>query len=63
MSFDPVAHDTVGLEILDRLQAENEVSTTDYLRDKATSYLKLGMELGLGTNQPDQMDVVDLKLG
>jgi hypothetical protein len=63
MSFDPVAHDTVGLEILDRLQAENEVSTTDYLRDKATSYLKLGMELGLGTNQADQMDVVDLKLG
>jgi len=63
MSFDPIAHDTVGLQILERLQAENEVSTTAYLRDKATSYLALGAEMGLGTNQADQMDVVDLTLG
>jgi len=63
MSFDPIAHDTVGLQILDQLQAENNVSVTGYLRDKATSYLKVAAELGLGTNQADQMDVVDIRLG
>jgi hypothetical protein len=63
MSFDPIAHDTIGLQILDQLQAENEISGTDFFRDTANSYLKLGAELGLGTNQADQMDVVDLKLG
>jgi len=63
MSFDPIAHDTVGLQILDQLQAENDVSVTDYLKDKATLYLKAGTELGLGTDQADQTDVVDIKLG
>jgi hypothetical protein len=62
MSFDPIAHDAVGLQILDQLQAENDVSATGYLRDKATSYLNVGAELGLGTNQADQMDVVELEL-
>jgi hypothetical protein len=63
MSFDPVAHDTVGLQILEQLQVENEVSASEFLRDEATLYLKLGAELGLGTDQADQMNVVDIKLG
>lgn len=63
MSFDPIAHDTVGLQILEQLQTENDVSASDFLRDKATSYLKIGAELGLGTDQTDQMDMVDIELG
>lgn len=62
MSFDPVAHDTVGMQLLERLQAENESTLTSSLSDLATSYLKTAAELGLGTNDPQHMDVVEVKL-
>ncbi len=63
MSFDPVAHDTVGLQILEQLQTENNASLSSLLRDKATSYLSTGAELGLGTDQLDNMDMVAVNLG
>jgi hypothetical protein len=63
MSFDPVAHDAVGMQILEQLQTENNAALSSYLRDKATSYLRIGAELGLGTDQPDNMDIVEIKLG
>jgi hypothetical protein len=63
MSFDPIAHDTVGMQILEQLQTENNAALSSYLRDKATSYLKIGTELGLGTDQADNMDVVEIELG
>ncbi len=63
MSFDPVAHDAVGMQILEQLQAENDAALSSFLRDRATSYLKIGAELGLGTDQVDNMDMAEIKLG
>jgi hypothetical protein len=63
MSFDPVAHDTVGMQILEQLQAENEVTLSSALRDLATSYLTVAAELNLGTNDPEQIETVEVKLG
>ncbi|MBE7551640.1 MAG: DUF362 domain-containing protein [Anaerolineales bacterium] len=63
MSFDPVAHDTVGMQILEQLQGENDATLAPYLRDLATSYLKTAAELGLGTNNLQHMAVEEVKLG
>ena len=63
MSFDPVAHDAVGMLILEQLQTENKAALSSSLRDKVTSYLKIGTELGLGTDQADNMDMAEIKLG
>jgi hypothetical protein len=63
MSFDPVAHDTVGMQILERLQGENDATLAPYLRDLATSYLKTAAELGLGTNDLQHLTVEEVKLG
>lgn len=63
LSFDPVAHDTVGMQILEKLQAEKEATLAPYLRDLATSYLKVAAELGLGTNEPQHMQLEEIKLG
>jgi hypothetical protein len=62
MSFDPVAHDAVGMQMLDRLQAENNKATFPYLRDIATTYLNTAAELGLGTNDPQHMQVEEVEL-
>ena len=62
MSFDPVAHDTVGMQILEKLQTENDVALADSLKDKATSYLQMAADLNLGTNQADQMDMAEINL-
>jgi hypothetical protein len=63
MSFDPVAHDAVGLQILEQLQSENDATLASSLRDRASSYLKIGAELGLGTEQSDNMDIAEIELG
>jgi hypothetical protein len=63
MSFDPVAHDTVGMQILEKLQTEKEAALGSFLRDVATSYLKASAELGLGTNDPQHMKLEEIKLG
>lgn len=63
MSFDPVAHDTVGMQILERLQIENEATLSPALREKATSYLKIASEMGLGSDDPQNIEVVEVKLG
>jgi hypothetical protein len=63
MSFDPVAHDTVGLQILEQLQTENSAALSAPLRKKATSYLKVGAELSLGTDQAGNMDMAEIELG
>jgi hypothetical protein len=63
MSFDPVAHDTLGMQILERLQTENEAGLSSALKDKATSYLKTAAELGLGTNDLQHMDLAEVRLG
>jgi hypothetical protein len=62
MSFDPVAHDSLGMQMLDRLQAENNKALSSSLRDIATAYLQTAAELGLGTNDPQHMQEVEVEL-
>jgi uncharacterized protein (DUF362 family) len=63
MSFDPVAFDAVGLQtVVDKLTADGRNS---YLRTAtlgAEPWLAVGAEIGLGTNDPANIDLVDLKL-
>jgi hypothetical protein len=63
MSFDPVAHDAIGMQILEQLQTENKAALSSSLRDKVTSYLKIGAELGLGADQADNIDLTEIELG
>ena len=62
VSFDPVAHDTVGLEILSKLKTDNGRDPASNI-SMATPCLESGAELGLGTNDPDHMEVVEVMLG
>ena len=62
MSFDPVAHDTVGLEVFSQLLTDdggNPAAATG----QATPWLESGAELGLGTNDPDNIELVEVSLG
>jgi hypothetical protein len=61
MSFDPVAHDTVGLDIIANLR-EAEGGSRQPLVNNATPWLRHGAELGLGTNDPDDIDLVEVDL-
>lgn len=63
MSFDPVAHDTVGMQILEQLQTENEAVLSPALREKATSYLKIAAELGLGSDDLKNIEVMEASIG
>jgi hypothetical protein len=51
------------MQLLEQLQTENKATLSSYLRDKATSYLKAAAELSLGTNDPKQIETVEVKLG
>jgi hypothetical protein len=62
MSFDPIAHDTVGLEMLSQLRTANEDNPTAIL-NMAAPCLESGAELGLGTNDPGNMEVIEVNLG
>lgn len=62
MSFDPVAHDTVGLEFLGQRQTELERSPQAGVR-KATPWLRNGAELGLGTDDVEHIELVETILG
>jgi hypothetical protein len=61
MSFDPVAHDTVGLDIIANLR-ESEGGSGQPLVDNATPWLSNGVKLGLGTNDPNDIDLVEMNL-
>jgi uncharacterized protein (DUF362 family) len=58
MSFDPVAHDTQGLKVLgEAITAKGRDPASNF---KLASYwLASGVELGLGTNDPANMDLVE----
>jgi hypothetical protein len=61
MSFDPVAHDTVGLEVFSQLltaDGGNPAGATAM----ASPWLKNGAKLGLGTNDPDYMELAEINL-
>jgi len=62
MSFDPVAHDTVGLQLYsDLLVADG--GDPGLATSQATPWLESGAELGLGINHPDGIDQVEVNLG
>jgi hypothetical protein len=61
MSFDPVAHDTVGLQIVNKVLTA-EGSSTEAATNLATPWLEGAAQLGLGTNDPDNMELVEVNL-
>lgn len=62
MSFDPVAHDTMGLQTFSQLLTADG-GNPEWARDVASLCLEAGAELGLGTNDPHQIELVELNLG
>ena len=61
MSFDPVAHDTLGLKLLTS-ELEKAGDDPTALVEMATPALKYAVELGLGTNDPANMQVIEQTL-
>ena len=61
MSFDPVAHDTQGLQILTALQAANNIDS-EPTRKPALAWLQNAADLGVGTNLPDKIESIEQKL-
>jgi hypothetical protein len=57
MSFDPVAHDTVGLDVLTQLLAAEGSSVS--LLDMAKRCLASGATFGIGTNLSENIEVVE----
>jgi hypothetical protein len=62
MSFDPVAHDTVGLQMLSEVMV-SEGHDPAAATDLADGWLTKSAELGLGANDPDNIDLVEVTLG
>lgn len=61
MSFDPLAHDTIGFQILSDLLKDK----SDYLESlkmMATPCFEYAGKLGLGATDPKQIELVELKL-
>jgi uncharacterized protein (DUF362 family) len=64
MSFDPVALDTVGLQVYnDTMTAEGNDSAIKVATSLARAWLANGVELGVGTNDPNNIDLVEVNLG
>jgi hypothetical protein len=61
MSFDPVAHDTLGLQVLNNVQATNGIET-EPTRQRAAEYLRNAAALGLGTDQMSNIEFVEESL-
>jgi hypothetical protein len=65
MSFDPVAIDTMALQMLEQLLTDEGDSPAAFLAllEMATPCLEGGAEFGLGTNDPATMDLVEVNVG
>jgi uncharacterized protein (DUF362 family) len=61
MSFDPVAHDAVGLQLLSETITGQGRDPSGNIK-LAGYWLASGAELGLGTNDPAHIDLVEEKL-
>jgi uncharacterized protein (DUF362 family) len=61
MSFDPVAHDTVGLQVFTET-ATAEGGNPDLATRLATPWLENGAEMGLGTNDLDSINWMEVNL-
>ncbi len=62
MSFDPVAHDTVGLQLYKQMLAA-EGGNPAGATEQATAWLNASAELGLGVNDMDDIEWMDVMLG
>jgi hypothetical protein len=64
MGFDPVAFDATGLQmVLDQLTAEGRESSASAATRGAKPWLAVGAEIGLGTNDPANIDLKEINLG
>jgi uncharacterized protein (DUF362 family) len=64
VSFDPVAHDAVGFQVLGEvLVSEGNDGKAEYLAKTAQLWLPRSAELGLGTNDPVNIDLKEVNLG
>jgi hypothetical protein len=61
MSFDPVAHDRLGLQALNNVQAANGIQT-EPTQKRAIEWLKSAAELGLGTDQMENIEFLEVNL-
>jgi hypothetical protein len=61
MSFDPVAHDAAGLEHFAGL-LEADGGDTQFARKRSGEWLALAAELGVGTNDLSQIEILEEKL-
>ena len=61
MSYDPVAHDTLGLQLLAR-ELNKVGGSPASLVGMATPAMQYAVELGLGTNDPANMQVMEQTL-
>lgn len=62
MSFDPVAHDLVGLLVFGEALASEGLSPGGETA-LAARWLEHGAQLGLGTNDPDRIELLEVRLG
>jgi hypothetical protein len=62
MSFDPVAHDTVGLYLYNQMLAA-EGGNPAGATEQANAWLNAGAELNLGVNNLDKIEWMDVILG
>ena len=60
--FDPVAHDAAGLQLYCDVMT-SEGRNPERARNRATLWLRNGAELGVGTDDPDHIDLVKMTLG
>jgi hypothetical protein len=59
MSYDPLAHDTVGYQMLLKL-AEEKGSPTEYIAGMAEPWFKSCGDAGLGANDLDQIELLEI---
>ncbi len=62
IGFDPVAHDTVGLQVLIETRSSEGLNSTA-VTNMANRWLENAVELGLGTNNPDHIELIEVGLG
>jgi hypothetical protein len=64
MGFDPVAIDAMGFQmVVDKLAAEGRNSYVRITTVGAEPWLAVGAEIGLGTNDPANIDLAEINLG
>jgi uncharacterized protein (DUF362 family) len=61
MSFDPVAHDTIGLDMFKAIIAAKGRSTKSY-EELANPWLANGAQLGLGTNELSHIELLEVPI-